>query len=174
MGPCWLKLDEVAPALSSTSWCKFEVALPKGKKSMAPLADPPPAPPLVVASLHVQTSLNQKHVPEVLMASVITHHAVSADGATANPTALQAFSVVRKPDGRSWPWDLQRTVAADKKLKLEITSSERALLNYLVAKLHSLDADVRHQHQPAAPYHHPPAHPHPHRPARPHPRALAR
>ena len=150
MGPCWLKLDAPAPALSNTSWCKFEVTLPQGKKALAPLADPPPSPPLVVASVHVQTSLNSKHQPEILMASVITHSTVSADGATANPTNLSAFSVVRKPDGRSWPWDLQRTVANDKKLKLEVCATERALLNYLIARLHSLDADVLVGHNIAA------------------------
>ena len=150
MGPCWLKLDGVAPSTSSASWCKFEVSLPNGKKALAPLADPPPSPPLVVASLHVQTHMNAKHVPEILMASVITHGAVSADGATPNPTALSALSMVRKPDGRAWPWDLQRTVANDKRIKLEICPSERALLNYLVAKLHTIDADVLVGHNIAA------------------------
>ena len=150
MGPCWLRLANVAPALSSSSWCKFEVTLPEGKKSISPLADPPPSPPLVVASLHVQTVMNAKHAPEIVMASVITHNAVSADGATAKPTALAAFSVVRKPDSRSWPWDLQRTVTGDKKLKLEICATERALLNYLIARLHSLDADVLVGHNIAA------------------------
>ena len=150
MGPCWLKLDGAAPALSSASWCKYELTLPNGKKSLNPLPSPPPSPPLVIASLHVQTHLNAKHVPEILLASVISHTSVSCDGATANPTALSAFSVVRKPDGRSWPWDLQRTVQADKKLKLEVCASERALLNYLVARLHSLDADVLVGHNIAA------------------------
>ena len=70
--------------------------------------------------------------------------------ATANPTALSAFSVVRRPEGRSWPWDLQRTVQADKRLKLEICATERALLNYLIARLHSLDADVIVGHNIAA------------------------
>ena len=113
-------------------------------------ADPPPSPPLVVASLHVQTGLNAKHIPEVLLASVITHQGVSADGATNNPTALSSFSVVRKPEGRAWPWDLQRTVQADKRLKLEICASERALLNYLISKLHNIDADVLVGHNIAA------------------------
>ena len=150
MGPCWLKLDGAAPALSSSTWCKFELTLPGGKKCLSPLADPPPSPPLVIASLHIQTMLNAKHAPEVLLASVISHTSVSCDGATANPTALANFSVVRKPDGRSYPWDLQRTVQADKKLKLEICATERALLNYLVARLHSLDADVLVGHNIAA------------------------
>ena len=142
MGPCWLKLDGVAPAVSSTSWCRFEVALPLGKKALTPLPNAPPSPPLVVASLHVQTALNAKHVPEVLMASVITHSSTSADGATPNPLALSSFSAVRKLDGRSWPWDLQRTIAADKRIKLEVCPTERALLNFLIARLHNIDADV--------------------------------
>ena len=110
MGPCWLKLSGVAPNHTQSSWCKFEVSLPQGKKAVAPLVDPPPSPPLVVASIHIQTGLNAKHAPEILLASVITHSNTSADGATANPTALSAFSVVRRPEGRSWPWDLQKTV----------------------------------------------------------------
>jgi DNA polymerase alpha subunit A len=150
MGPCWLKLTGVTAANSSASWCKFDLHLPGGKKALGPLQDAPPSPPLVVASLHVQTSMNAKHVPEILMASVITHGGVSIDSATANPMALSACSVVRKPDGRAWPWDLQRTVSADKRLKLEICASERALLNYLIARLHSIDADVICGHNVAA------------------------
>ena len=57
---------------------------------------------------------------------------------------------MRKPDGRSWPWDLQRTVAADKRMKLEVLGTERALLNYLIARLHSIDADVLVGHNVAA------------------------
>ena len=48
---------------------------------------------------------------------------------------------MRKLDRRAWPWDQQRTINANKRLKLEVCP-ERALLNYLVARLHSLDADV--------------------------------
>lgn len=150
MGPCWLSLTGVVASTSATSWCKFDLVLPDGKKALEPLTDPPPAPPLVVASLHVQTVNNAKHVPEIVMASIITHSTVSIESATGNPTALTACSVVRKPDGRSWPWDLQRTVAADKRLKLEVCASERALLNYLVARLHSIDADVLCGHNIAA------------------------
>ncbi|KAL1526185.1 hypothetical protein AB1Y20_014913 [Prymnesium parvum] len=142
MGPCWIQLRGVAPNAQSASWCKYEVSLPQGKKALSPLPDPPPSPPLVVASLHVQTMLNARHVPEILLASIITHSSVAADGATANPTQLSSFSAVRKIDGRAWPWDLQRTVQKDKRLKLEICMSERALLSFLIARLHSIDADV--------------------------------
>lgn len=149
MGPCWLKLSGAKPASASNSWCKYEVLL-QGRKAVQVLERPPPPPPLVVASLHLQTVLNAKHVPEVAIASVITHTSVAVDGATARPTALTSFSVVRKLEQRTWPWDLQRTVAADKRLKLEVCPSERALLNFLVAKLHGLDADVLVGHNIAA------------------------
>ena len=56
------------------------------------------------------------------------------------PTALSAFSVVRRPEGRAWPWDLQKEVHADKHLKLELCATERALLNYLIARLHAVRA----------------------------------
>ena len=42
---------------------------------------------------------------------------------------------MRKLEQRAWPWDLQRTVAANSRLKLEICPSDRALLNFLIAKL---------------------------------------
>lgn len=142
MGPGWLSLSGVQPCTSSSSWCKFEVTLPDGKKGLTPLADPPPSPPLTVASLHIQTCLNAKHVPEILLCSVLTHTGVSADSATSNPTALTPFSVIRRPEGRTWPWDFTKSVQADSRLKLEVCASERALLNYLVARLHSLDPDV--------------------------------
>jgi len=149
MGPCWLKLDGVAAINSNTTWCKFEVGL-TNKKAVSVLPDAPPPPPLIVASLHVQTVQNAKNQPEIVLASVITHSRVSVDGATTNQQALQSFSVVRKLEQRAWPWDLQRTVAANKRLKLEVCPSERALLNFLIAKLHNLDADVLVGHNIAA------------------------
>jgi hypothetical protein len=123
MGPCWLTLTDVVASSAAATWCRFEVHLPLGKKSIAILASPPPAPPLVVASMHIQTALNAKHVPEVLLASVIIHREVSIDSSTPKPTAVSAFSAVRKPDGRSWPWDLQRTVSTDRSVKLEVTNA---------------------------------------------------
>ena len=57
---------------------------------------------------------------------------------------------MRKLENRAWPWDLQRTVQANKRLKLEICPSERALLNFLIARLHNLDADVLVGHNIAA------------------------
>jgi hypothetical protein len=56
-----------------------------------------------------QTMLSPKHVQEIAMATLITHGEVQIDGATPNPTALSASSVVRKLD-KAWPWDLKRTI----------------------------------------------------------------
>jgi len=52
---------------------RSQVALPTGKKGVTVRKDAPPAPSLVVASLHIQTILNNKHVAEIAMASVISH-----------------------------------------------------------------------------------------------------
>jgi len=139
-GPCWLTLSGVAAATSSASWTKYEVALPEGKKGITVRRDSPPAPPLIVAALHVQTILNAKNQPEIALASVISHRGVAADGATSNPTALSSFSVVRKLD-KAWPWDLTRTIQKDK-VRLEVVGNERGLLNFLIARLHQLDPDV--------------------------------
>ena len=89
-------------------------------------------------------------MPEIVLASVITHGKVSIEGSTSNQTALTNFSVVRKLDGKAWPWDLQRTITANKRLKVEVCPSERALLNFLIARLHNLDADVLVGHNIAA------------------------
>ena len=71
-GPCWLTLDNVAPTRGApATWAKYEVTLPQGKKSLSVLREPPPPPPLVVAALHVMTVPNARHVPEIVMASVM-------------------------------------------------------------------------------------------------------
>jgi DNA polymerase alpha subunit A len=85
MGPCWLKVRGVRPSKSSMTWCKFEADC-LDPKDVTVVADPPPAPHLVVMSLSMKTVLNPRsHTHEVVVVSAMTHPEVMLDGPTLNP-----------------------------------------------------------------------------------------
>ena len=89
------------PAPSSTSWAKFDLFLGGGKKALRVLGaadNPPPAPPLVVASLQIQTVLNAKHQPEVAIASVIS--APRRQPRRHAPRRVAHLELLRRPQAR--------------------------------------------------------------------------
>nr|WCZ58504.1 DNA polymerase alpha catalytic subunit [Andalucia godoyi] len=139
MGPCWLTLKKFDAVDQPLSWCKFEVRVLSPKDVIvSPLQ--PPAPPLRVLALSFKTVRGDKqHHHEVVVASGIHVDGVSADGPTPNwDRKLNSFTVVRKADPDTpFPIDF-----AGAKHRIELCGNEKALLAYLVAKIHSIDPDV--------------------------------
>ena len=81
---------------------------------------------------------------EVVMASALTHRSVRTDGATENVNALDHFTVVRPAVRGGMPLDLRAVSRGSKRWDghLEITSNERSLLSFLVARVHRVDPDI--------------------------------
>ena len=105
----------------------------------------PPAPPLVVMSLSMKTVLDAKtNTHEVVMASALTHRGVRTDAQTEDVNALDHFTVVRPAVRGGMPLDLRAVSRGNKRWDghLEITSNERSLLSFLVARVHRIDPDV--------------------------------
>lgn len=84
-GPCWLSVSGAAPPASAVSWCRYE-AVTSGRKAISVLqpgaggAPLPPAPPLKVMSLRVQTVISDDKAKahHVVLASAIVHGAAAA------------------------------------------------------------------------------------------------
>lgn len=160
-GPSWIALHgaTIVPTEKQKSWCKLELALPNAHKSVRPKANGAvkrDAPRLTVASLNLQTIVNQQtNNNEIAMASVQYIRDVSCEGSTTHQelrAGLRHFTVVRKLDGLDLPADWQSTVAKENSTNpmakrtgsvvLASQTNELGLLNFLLAKLHQLDPDV--------------------------------
>lgn len=139
MGPCWLTLKKFDAVDQPLSWCKFEVRVASPKDVLISTAQPP-APPLRVLALSFKTVRPEKqHHHEVVVASGIFIDGVSADGPTPSwERKLSSFTVVRKIDSDTpFPLDFSGS-----KHRIELCGNEKALLSFLVAKIHSHDPDV--------------------------------
>ena len=161
MGPSWISIHgaRVVPSGQQKSWCKLEVAVDRGHKSVRqpatslPHRDPPT---LTVAALNLKTVVNHRaNVNEIASASVVYAKNVKCDQPTPNWNSLdhlRHFSVVRRLDGVSFPPGWDAAVAKENathpvakrtgSVVLSSQSSERGLLSFLLAKLQQLDADV--------------------------------
>lgn len=154
-GPCWLSIAKPLLVASSSqiSWCKIEVNIedPKDLMVAAPGKGPSGIPPLTVASLTLKTVVNHKdNVNEIASVSVVYCKQVKVDTPMPlaewnNRSMLNHFSIVRKLDGGIFPMGFTAEVTkinSNSTNTLTAESSERALLNLLMVKLHQLDADV--------------------------------
>jgi len=140
-GPCWLNIKMPQLPQQPVSWCKVEAVVTKPDHlEVANEQDPPP--PMVVMSLSFRTMLNPKtHTHEILAVSALVHHAVSLDKAAPKQKFQYHFCAVSKPNDQMYPYDFKDLVRK-KQIKMEITTSERALLGLFMAKIHRIDPDV--------------------------------
>ncbi|KNC54797.1 DNA polymerase [Thecamonas trahens ATCC 50062] len=153
MGPSWLLLSaDAVDSGARVSWCKHEVTVAGPSLVSIPgndIALPPALPPLKVMSISLKTILNPNaHANEILMASCIVHQGVNMESATPNPEAgMNHFSAVRPLSGNAIMTPASGVArftdfVRAKAPQVEVCSSERALLNYLLAKIHVIDPDV--------------------------------
>jgi DNA polymerase alpha subunit A len=142
MGPSWLVIKNAKPQDKALSWCKQEFVV-HGPDNISVSKVNKAPPPFVVLSLELVTILNQRdQANEIVMASAIIHDQVKIDGPTAHPERqYRSFSVVRRLDGVPFPVDFS-DVIREKEYKIEVCQNERALLSYLLSKIHQIDPDV--------------------------------
>jgi len=140
-GPCWLTIKFPQLPQHPVSWCKVEAVVSKPDHlEVASEQDPPP--PMVVMSLSFRTMLNTKtHTHEILAVSALVHHEVSPDKAAPKQKFQYHFCAVSKPSDQMYPYDFKDALRK-RKIKMEITTSERALLGLFMAKIHRIDPDV--------------------------------
>eukprot|EP00743_Colponemidia_sp_Colp-15_P005940 GILK01006386.1.p1 GENE.GILK01006386.1~~GILK01006386.1.p1 ORF type:complete len:1470 (-),score=342.66 GILK01006386.1:187-3951(-) len=141
MGPCWLTIKKPRQPQFNSSWCRFEAHV-DSKKQIIKMEEQPDTPLLTVVSLNLKTVKNKQHANEVCMATLMVHNSVQVDGGVSdNRSKYVATSAIRKLDGVGFPFDLEKKMK-EKRMNTQMCGSEKALLNFLIAKLHKIDPDV--------------------------------
>ena len=146
MGPSWLNISTSSEVSQKqkVSWCSFELTvdeieninLDNGKKE---------TPKLTVLSLNVKTQfLESQQINEIVSISGIVSKDVNVE--TVEPlnkvrNNFRSFSVIRKLPHTGFP-DQMKKMATQKSKKIEFVEDEKALLNYILSKIHSIDPDV--------------------------------
>ncbi|XP_048588403.1 DNA polymerase alpha catalytic subunit [Nematostella vectensis] len=140
-GPCWLNIKNPQLPGQQVSFCKVEAVVGKPDFiEVAPEQDNPP--PLVVMSLSMKTLMNSRtHTQEVLAVSALVHQEVAVDKAAPKDKFQYRFCAVSKPSDKMYPFDF-KDIIKKKHLKIDVMASERALLAFVVAKIHKIDPDV--------------------------------
>eukprot|EP00941_MAST-03F_sp_MAST-3F-sp1_P002310 g2310.t1 len=146
MGPCWLRIREPKAQTVPCSWSVFDVAVagPLAIKKLAE-GEQKKAPAVVVMSISLKTIVNPKSMMhEIVAVSVLTHSSAFVDGPTVKCEPHGNFTVLRPHVRGGLPLDLRNKVKGNPRWArtLEVTGNERALLNYLVARIHKIDPDV--------------------------------
>ncbi|KAK9761960.1 DNA-directed DNA polymerase alpha catalytic subunit pol1 [Basidiobolus ranarum] len=145
MGPCWLKVKNPQFSNRNISWCKLEVNSnnPKDVNPVKECDNKKSTPPLTVLSLSLKTVMNrQKHANEIVMASTLVYDQVPIDSTSSlDKLPCSQYTVVRQLNDMPYPVGFNDQVQRQK-WKLEVSRTERALLNYLIAIIHKADPDV--------------------------------
>ncbi|KAF9933576.1 DNA-directed DNA polymerase alpha catalytic subunit pol1 [Mortierella alpina] len=144
MGPCWLEIREAKLNSTKVSWCKSEF-LVSDAKHIAPMKDSSdlPPPPLSVMSLSLRTVINPKDKSnEIVSVCTTVYHEVRLDEPVENSKRSVSKNIYIRPLATSpFPPDFDRVIERSK-VKVVKQSSERTLLNLLLANIFNTDPDV--------------------------------
>ncbi|XP_052784839.1 DNA polymerase alpha catalytic subunit-like [Mya arenaria] len=143
-GPGWI--DIKCPQITNPpiSWCKLEVSV-NGPDCVTVCSEQNLAPPpLVAMTLNFRTLPNSKtHQNEIIGAACLINSDFHMDKPTPEQTFDQHFCVISKPNDCIFPWDFNDKVQKEsKRMKVEVLPTERALLGFLLAKIHKIDPDI--------------------------------
>ncbi|KAF9100336.1 DNA-directed DNA polymerase alpha catalytic subunit pol1 [Mortierella sp. GBA35] len=144
MGPCWLEITQTRMSNTKVSWCKAEFAVDNEKdiKPMKESADLPP-PPLVIMSLSLRTVINPKDkANEIVSVSTSVYHEVRLDDPVeSHRRNVSKQTYIRPLTTTPFPPGFDRVLERSK-VKILKQSSERTLLNLLLANIFRTDPDV--------------------------------
>ena len=147
----WSKLEYVVDNFRNISTYHEGVMLENSQISL------PPTPPLTLLTLYTRTMLNTKtQEHEIVCVCGLISSKFYLEKATM-PTTIKStivnmpnqplyeayFCALTKPSNAVFPYDLQALIKNyQQKFKIELCSSERALLAFLLCKIHALDVDI--------------------------------
>jgi len=122
------------------SWCRFEAFVSKPENVTVSESSSLTAPPLVVLSLTLRTSPHPRtHQNEITAAACLVHRRFPLDRSAPKPVYQSHFCAVAPPAECVFPFDFRDRVSGKSSsqvsMKVEMVSSERALINYILAKL---------------------------------------
>ncbi|XP_076048772.1 DNA polymerase alpha catalytic subunit [Oratosquilla oratoria] len=140
-GPCWLEVKNPQHPSPPVSWCKVEAVCTRTANVVPVIGKPPP--PLVVMTVNFKTTVNPKsHQNEIVLAGCLVHTQFHLDKPPPQPPFQQHFCAMTHPSDTPWPWDLKECMSRYQSTKVERMDSERALLAFLLAKIHKIDPDI--------------------------------
>jgi len=101
------------------------------------------APPLVILALTLRTAAHPRtHQNEITAAACLVHRSFYLDRSAPKPVYQSHFCAVAAPAECVFPFDFRDRVSgksgAPVSMRIETTSSERALINFFLAKLHKV------------------------------------
>ncbi|XP_041358143.1 DNA polymerase alpha catalytic subunit-like [Gigantopelta aegis] len=143
-GPGWLDLKCPQITNPPISWCKVEAFITKPENVSVVRDSNLTPPPLVVMTLNLRTLPNPKtHQNEIIAASCLIQNNFQMDKPAPSQLFQQHFCAITKPNDCIFPFDLRERVQQEShKMKTEISSTERGLLGFLLAKIHKVDPDL--------------------------------
>lgn len=142
-GPSWLEFPEAEKFPSRISWCKYEVQCNQMEKIRVSQVEGLTPPPLVIASINVQTVTNAQKQNEIIAIGCLIHTSFPINKAPPANPFNQHFCVINKPSDMSWPYDYKDIVSnRNANTTVEKMNSERALLNFFLTKLSNIDPDL--------------------------------
>nr|XP_034328264.1 DNA polymerase alpha catalytic subunit isoform X1 [Crassostrea gigas] len=143
-GPGWVDIKLPQIVNPQVSWCKIEVSISKPELLSVVNDQQLTPPPLVVMTLNLRTLPNHKnHQNEIVAATCLVQESFSIDKPAPKNPFQQHFCVLTKPSDSLFPFDFREKLQKEgKKLRVEMLPNERALMGFLLAKIHKLDPDV--------------------------------
>ena len=152
-GPCWLTIKNPEINSPSISWCRKEFCL-INPFSQIRIADESVTrqemPPLTLMAISLKTFMNPKTKQnEILSLSCLCNRDFYIEGnldKSAQKVDLH-FCLITKPSsdsGVNFPYDFnnEKIAAYYRKTKVEVTNSERELLNLFLARIYQIDPDI--------------------------------
>uniref|UniRef100_A0A8C4X2G6 DNA polymerase n=1 Tax=Eptatretus burgeri TaxID=7764 RepID=A0A8C4X2G6_EPTBU len=139
-GPSWIDVASPQVNKQAVSWCRLDVLVDR-PQFLTVVQDIPP-PPLVVMSLAMKTLPNQKtHQHEVISCAALLHTSFPVNRAAPKSHFQTHFSALAKPADFVFPFD-HEAVLKSSNMNVEVCLTERTLLAFLLAKVHTMDPDV--------------------------------
>jgi len=125
------------------SWCRLEAFVSKPENVTVSESTKLTPPPLVVMALTLRTAPHPRtHQNEITAAACLVHRSFYLDRSAPKPVYQSHFCAVTSPTECVFPFDFRDRVSGKSSsrvsMKIEMMSSERALINYILAKLHKV------------------------------------
>ncbi|XP_033219997.1 DNA polymerase alpha catalytic subunit [Belonocnema kinseyi] len=143
-GPCWLDVKCPKVENNPVTWCKLQVNCMKMEHiSFSREVSKTTIPPMVVATLKIQSALNPKgQLNEIVMVGVLLHHNYQIDKASPKPPFEKHCCLVTHPKDVPWPLHAKDKLSKTKHTKVIRCDSERDLLEELLTIIQNSDPDL--------------------------------
>ncbi|KAJ8683915.1 hypothetical protein QAD02_019707 [Eretmocerus hayati] len=143
-GPCWLEVKCPLPVENPFSWCKVQanctkmdnvsVYIDSGNNAM---------PPIVMATINVQVSLDSKlQKNEIVNIGLLLHHKFQLDKAPPKPPFDSHYCLVTHPKNATWPMKSRERLSKITQTQVIRCETELDLLEKFLSLLQCSDPDI--------------------------------